>query len=191
LLRSGEREGHNGLLCILSPQIVCREYTKSNLKSYNCSNNIVRTYVTQRSQFIVSGKKKVPNNPNAILYLCIVLKNDEQINKPSLRTIWNKARRLAYSSVTIQFIITYLMLFDRDVCTCGRNGGRLPKLCVCKIQEERIVNAIRRSWGTFVTNRTTISLSRMAVLQILVSITVFLRCTDFTLKILGTNGILR
>jgi hypothetical protein len=32
------------------------------------------------------------------------------------------------------------MLFDRDVCTCGRNGGRLPKICVCKIQEERIIS---------------------------------------------------
>ena len=72
-------------------------------------------------------------------YLCIMLKNDEQINKPSLRTIWNKARRLAYSSVMMKFVTTYLMLFDRDVCTCGRKGGRLPKLCVCKIQEERII----------------------------------------------------
>jgi hypothetical protein len=31
------------------------------------------------------------------------------------------------------------MLFDRDVCTLGRKGGRLPKLYVCKIQEGRII----------------------------------------------------
>jgi len=38
----------------------------------------------------------------------------------------------------------------------------------CLRVEPAKVNALRRSRGTFVTNRATISLSRMAVLQILV-----------------------